>query len=215
MREPRFSMEEAIRFGWDSVKANKAYFIWMILLAWLVPLVPQLLSSYFDKKQLFAFLFFYLLAVVLSSLIAAGLTKIYLGFCDFIKLKYATLFQHWRLAWKLFVAGLLCGLVVVFGLLLLIVPGIIFAIRLQFFGYLIVDKDLGIIAALNKSFAITRGSTFNLLLFGAVYCGILMLGILCLFVGLLIAIPTVGIASAHVYRQLMKREEGAVPSGVS
>jgi hypothetical protein len=60
-----------------------------------------------------------------------------------------------------FVSGLvalvLFGLAVAAGTLLLVVPGIVAAIGLQFYSYTIVEQDLGPVAALRESWQLTRG----------------------------------------------------------
>lgn len=51
---------------------------------------------------------------------------------------------------------LLVAAIVIMGFILLIVPGIIFAIRLAFVPYLVMDKGLEPVAAVEKSWNMTR-----------------------------------------------------------
>ncbi|MEA3324508.1 MAG: hypothetical protein U9Q37_05135 [Euryarchaeota archaeon] len=64
---------------------------------------------------------------------------------------------------------ILYGFIVVGGLILLTIPGIIWAIKFQFFDYLIVDKGLGPIDALEKSSEITRGVKWDLFITEHIY----------------------------------------------
>jgi len=96
------------------------------------------------------------------------------------------------------------------GTILLIVPGVIWAVKFQFFSYFIIDKGLGPIEALKKSSAITKGVKWNLLGFDLLIGGIALLGVLALLIGLLAAIPTAMIAMAFVYRKLLAQTEGGV-----
>jgi len=63
-----------------------------------------------------------------------------------------------------FLFGLiLYTLITLVGTILLIIPGIIWGIKFQFFGYFIVDKGLEPIEALKRSAAITKGVRWSLL----------------------------------------------------
>jgi uncharacterized membrane protein len=88
--------------------------------------------------------------------------------------------------------------------ILLIVPGVIWAIKYQFYGYLIIDKKMGVMEALKKSAEMTDGIKLDLFGLGLVLLGVIILGALVLGVGLLAAIPTVWLATAYVYRKLSK-----------
>lgn len=85
---------------------------------------------------------------------------------------------------------------------MLIIPGIIWAIKFQYYGYFIVDKGLGPIKALEASSNLTDGVKWDLFLFGLLLTCIDLLGLLCLGIGLFAAIPTTIIARAFVYRRL-------------
>ena len=84
----------------------------------------------------------------------------------------------------------------------MIVPGLIWGVRFQFFGYLIVDQKLGPIEALKRSATITKGSLWQLFSLWNVIALINLLGVLCLLVGLFATLPVSMIAMAYVYRKL-------------
>lgn len=74
------------------------------------------------------------------------------------KVPYKDLFSMgWKLAWKLFATGLLVGLIVAFGLLILIIPGLIFAVWFTFTTPIIVTEKVTISQALSKSKALVKG----------------------------------------------------------
>ena len=58
---------------------------------------------------------------------------------------------------------LLYWLIVSIGLVLLVIPGLIFAIRFQFSFYYIIDKKIPVLESFSKSYALTRGSFWRLL----------------------------------------------------
>ena len=89
------------------------------------------------------------------------------------------------------------------GLILLIIPGIYLAIKYQFFSFLIVDKNMGIMESFKKSEEMTQGVKMNLLLFSLALAGINILGALVFLVGLIVTIPTTVMATVYVYRKLL------------
>lgn len=66
-----------------------------------------------------------------------------------------------RKGWKLFVpyllTSILVGLITALGLILLIIPGIIFAVWLAFSVFILMDKEGGVIDSINKSKALVKG----------------------------------------------------------
>jgi membrane-anchored glycerophosphoryl diester phosphodiesterase (GDPDase) len=79
-------------------------------------------------------------------------------------------------------AGLLVGIAVTVGSILLVVPGIILAVRLIFVPYLVVDEGLGAMDSLRESWSRTDGHFWQLLGGGIVaqlimYAGSLVFGI--------------------------------------
>jgi uncharacterized membrane protein len=96
----------------------------------------------------------------------------------------------------------LYGLIVLGGLILLIVPGIIWGIQFQFFAYYILTEGCSPVEALKKSAAITKGSKVNLFLFGLLMALVNLAGLLCLVVGLVVTVPTTLVAMAYVFRKL-------------
>jgi uncharacterized membrane protein len=88
------------------------------------------------------------------------------------------------------------------GFVLLIIPGIYLALTYGQFSYAIIDKDLGILDAFKYSKKITSGQKLQLIKMWLASAGVIILGCLALFVGLIWAVPTVLVASAYVYRKL-------------
>jgi uncharacterized membrane protein len=88
-------------------------------------------------------------------------------------------------------------------LLLLIIPGIFFGIRLKYATYLVIDKNLGPLEAIKGSWKITRGNVWNLFFLSILLGLINLLGLLCLVIGLFITVPLSMLATAFVYRKLL------------
>jgi uncharacterized membrane protein len=141
----------------------------------------------------------------LQIIVGIGFIRISLRFCDREKGEYADLFSCLPLFFPYLLASILYGLIVVGGMILLVIPGIIWAIKYMFFSYLMVDRRVGPMEAIKGSSAITKGVKGKLFLFLLALMGINLLGAMALLIGLLATIPTSMLATAYVYRKLAGR----------
>ena len=103
-------------------------------------------------------------------------------------------------------AYLLVGFGTLFGLILLIVPGLIFAIGMQMVFYVIVYEGLGPIDAMTRSWELTDGNKLN------IFVILLVAGIAALFaacvtcgIGYLLAIPLLSLIQGVMYHSLAQR----------
>jgi uncharacterized membrane protein len=215
MTTKNFSKSEAVRFGWDTMKSNLGFFIVLLIAVGLLYTVPPIIVGIVMEANVFLGLILRIADIVLGIIISMGLVKIALRFCDKEKGRFSDLFSQYRLFFNYLFASILYNLIVFGGMLLLIVPGIIWGIKFCFFDYFVVDKRLGPIEALKRSSAITRGVKWDLFVFFLMLTGINLLGALCLLIGLFAAIPTTWVAQAFVYRRLLAQTEIAPVSETS
>jgi len=201
----KFSMEEAIAFGWQTFKKNIAFFIGLIVIVFVINIIPGLISDYLSKRFVGLVILISLATWVLQAIVSMGMIKISLAFADGKTGELGDLFACANLFFKFFLGSLLYGLIVFGGLLLLVVPGIIWAIKYQLFSYYIVDQGLGPVEAIKKSGQITDGAKGSLFLFGLLLGLINILGALALVVGLFVTIPIAMVAMAYVFRKLDSR----------
>lgn len=210
MEKKNFSNKEAIKYGWGIMKANLWYFVGILIVAWLIVGIPGALADHFQKNDMgFLTLLLNIITAVLRVIISIGMIKIALKFLSEEKPKFKELFNFKGSFWRFVGGSILYGLIVVAGFILLIVPGIYWAIKYQWFGYCIVDQRLGPVQALKKSAQMTDTVKWQLLGFGLVMTGINILGFLCLFIGLFATIPTTLLAIVFVYRKLLSQTEPA------
>ena len=203
----KFSKKEAISFGWKAMNDNLGFFIGFLIVWGLLYTIPAVIAEIALERNVFLGITLRIADFALTVIISMGLVKTALRFCDNEKGRFKDLFSQYRLFFKYLFALILYSLIVFGGTLLLIVPGIIWAIKFWFFDYFVIDKKLGPIEALKKSSAITKGHKWNLFVFYLMLAGINLLGALCLLVGLFATIPTTMIANAFVYRKLLVQVE--------
>ena len=202
MNEKGFTPESAIRYGWETMKNNLGFFIGVLLLAGLTVIIPNVISTVTKKSMPVFSTCFGVLGGIFQIIVSMGLIRISLNFVDNVESRAGDLFSCIPLLLKYFIASLIYGIIVGFGLILFIVPGIIWAIKFQFYSYFIVDKGSGPIEALKRSSTITRGAKGDLFVLGLLLFLINLLGTLCLFVGLFATFPATMVALAFVFRAL-------------
>jgi hypothetical protein len=107
-------------------------------------------------------------------------------------------------------ANLLVFALIVLGLFALIVPGIIIACRLVFVSYIIMDKKLDPIEAVELSWKLTRGHGWQIFFMGFVSIFICIFGVLMLIVGIFPALMWIGSSFASLYESVLREKEKPV-----
>ena len=197
-----FSATECIRFGWETFKKRPWFFIGSYLLYLVVISVISVALNEFITYGGLASFVGTLARVAVEMLAGMGGVAFALKAHDDVEHVSLADFWHPSPFWKYTVATLLYGLIFLVGLVLVIIPGIIWGIMFGFAGYFIIDKNMWPIEALKASKHITYGHKWELFLLGILSFLIVALGFICILVGLLVAAPVVLFAFAHAYRTL-------------
>ena len=107
-------------------------------------------------------------------------------------------------------ANLLVVALIVLGCFALIIPGIIIACRLVFVSYIVMDKKLDPIEAVELSWKLTRGHGWRIFAMGLASFFIIILG-LCLFIiGIFPAMMWVSCSFATLYQSVLLEKEKPV-----
>lgn len=96
-------------------------------------------------------------------------------------------------------ANLLVSTIVAIGIVLLVVPGIIFACRLAFVRYLVLEKKMEPVQAVKESWRMTQGYAGEIFLMGLVAFFVAIGGLICLGVGIIPAVIWIRCAFASMY----------------
>lgn len=204
-----FSASECIKFGWETFKKRPGYLIGVTVLYCLISGISSSLVNHTQGG-----------VHMVLSILSWGVSLL-LGICGIAFLLRAHEdVEHVSLkdAWKPEVflnylgAYILYVLAVVGGLILLIVPGVIFALMLSQTFNLVVDRGMGPIEAMKESARITKGKKGELFLLMLMMIGIVILGVICVLVGLLVAMPVVMLAGIHAYRELSGKADAIIPT---
>jgi hypothetical protein len=113
--------------------------------------------------------------------------------------------------WNVVIANIVVGIIVGLGFVMLIVPGIIFACRLAFVPYLVVDHEMDVMDALRVSWDMTRGYGGQIFLMGLLAIPVVILGLICMIVGVFISVMWISTAFAAMYHAVETRD--GIPDG--
>lgn len=108
--------------------------------------------------------------------------------------------------WNAVVANIVVAVIIGLGMVMLIVPGIIFACRLAFVPYLVVDKEMDAMEALRVSWNMTRGYGGQIFLMGLMAFFIAIGGLILLFVGIFISIMWIKTSFAAMYYAVEQKD---------
>jgi uncharacterized membrane protein len=207
------SIKDCLLFGWNTFKLRPWFFVSVALLVLAVSLVSGtlqgVLAAMFDKTLGGALSF--LLALIVNTFVSLGVIAVYLKAHDHVDMAALSDLWHPELFVRYLVTIFLVACGTIIGLVLLIVPGIIFAIACGFARFIIVERDVKPLAALKESARLTKGNRLNLFGLMLVLIVVNIVGALALLVGLFVSIPVSVLALVHAYRTL----SGAHPESPS
>ena len=203
MEAQKFEVGDAIRFGWETTKANLSLVVILTLVAAVATGIPIAIAQGFGPGGPVLAALFGPIGAIVSLVVSVGAIRISLRLHDGGSASVRDLFAvDGTLFWRYFLASILYELIVAVGLILLIVPGVIFSVRYMFYGYAVVERNARPLEAMAQSAAATRGAWWNVSLFGLAILLLNILGALLLGVGLLVTAPMSALAAAWVYRRL-------------
>lgn len=137
--------------------------------------------------------------ILVSGPVDYGVAFAYLKAAKGDKIEIKDMFEAFQTYWNAVLASLLVGVIVIIGFILLIVPGIIFACKLAFTPYLVVDRKMGVIEAVKGSWSMTGGHAWKVFLIGLLAIPISIAGLICFGVGIILSFMWIRMAFASLY----------------
>lgn len=198
-------------YGWQQLKKNFLYFL-VIILIWGIADIP--FSKVKDMEgesnpimyalQLLGMAY----AIFFLPVIKYGGDLLILRGIRNEQLELGELVIGFRRNYiNIVLAHLVTTAITIIGFLFLIVPGIILACRLAFVSYLVMDKNMEPIAAIEKSWAMTRGHGWRIFGMGLLAIPIFIAGFICFFVGAVVSVMWIHAAFASLYHAIDQKEE--------
>lgn len=206
-----FSPTEAIAYGWDAARANIAPLAVIAVVVLAAQIISGWLQRAFDDSGLA--LVGSIASTFVSLMISLGLIRAALAIVDGRVPQIDDVLSTRDLV-PYAIASLLVAIIVGVGFVLLVIPGLIAAFLLQFFGYAIVDRTDRVaegtaavmqsdpVGALRASFQVTTRNVASVFVLGVLVVLVNIAGFLACGVGLLVTVPLTSIAIAYAWRWL-------------
>lgn len=198
-----FSSGEALRFGWKATRENLRPLLILGLLGGFCGLLQQALTRPSESPGIAPVLG--LVVQVVQAALFMAMLRVSLQICDGRSIdlnRPQDLLAHF---FSYLLTTVLLALIVAGGLVLLVVPGVVWALRFGYAPFLVADAGHDPIEALRESARLTAGAKRQLLGFAVLALLVNLLGAMALGVGLLVTVPTTTIAAGHVMRLLQAR----------
>ena len=106
---------------------------------------------------------------------------------------------------EIMLANLLSTFIILIGFIFLIIPGIIFAIKLAFVPYLVMDKQMKAMDAIKASWNMTTGYGWQIFFMGLLSFFIVIGGLILLVVGIFPAVMWIHASLASLYMAVENR----------
>lgn len=209
MSKNTLSIKSAISFGWESFFNNSKFALGSIGILIALSILVEILkttSNLIIDTDVLNFIFevaFNIAAIYITFGILKGCIMATNKKQPKLEILKKTTFNQFA---GYFAITVLLSLAVLFGLVLLIIPGIYLALRFAVVEYIYIDKNLPIFENFKESSRLTKGNKFKILGFWLVLGLFNLAGLLTLVVGLLLTIPASFFAAAHFYKQLTEQK---------
>ena len=159
----------------------------------------------FSFLNIFTIAFFIFLVAPLKY----GAYKVFLNIIRGGEIEMKELFYGFKDYINIVLANLLLGAIIGIGFVFLIVPGIIFACRLAFVPYLVVDKKMEAVKAVEESWRMTRGHGWTIFLMALMTIPIGIAGLAALGIGIIFSIIWANLAFAAIYAIVIAKKENS------
>ncbi len=214
---PRITVSGSYHYAW---KQLGKYFLLFFVIALLLSIAdaPTSVGKDADKDvgpywvmlQMVVVAYWFLILPVFNY----GGDLLYLQGVRNEKMDLTTLLSGFRENYlSIILTHLLCFTLIGIGFIFLIIPGIILACRLVFVSYLVMDKRLEPVAAIEKSWAMTRGHGWKIFWMAMLGILIFIAGIICFIVGAFISYMWIKAAFASLYYAIDLQEHAQVTYG--
>lgn len=198
------SYGEIFSFAFKKTKENFIFLFGLLVIFAVLSVLNSSIQQAFRQDLGVLVVFIGLAFSLVNVLLELGYLKIILKLIEGTKPSYKELYMHYPQFIDFLLAGIIAGLLIAGGLILLVLPGIYLAVRLQFTPLFVADKGLKPIEAVKGSWELTRGKWMKVFVFDLLLIGLNILGLLALVIGLLVTIPMSSIAFVHFYKNLSK-----------
>ncbi len=199
------SVGSSYNLSWENLKKNFVELLLLIVISIAASIPAGIMrvgaeATGFGAGGVFLGLFGIVFWLFISAPITYGVAYVFLQLIRGEKFNVSAVFDGFKSNYiNVILANLLTSAIVIAGFLFLIIPGIIFACKLAFVPYLVMDKKMEAVEAVKTSWEMTKGHTLTIFLIGLLAIPIVIMGLLMLVVGLIPASMWIEGAFAAIY----------------
>lgn len=210
-RKPEATIAGSYGYGWQQMWKHFLYlFLVMIIVG--IAESPASVVRDSDADNSAGMIILQILAAVywllVFSVVKYSGDLMYLRAIRNEKFEISEMFDGFRKNYiNIILANLLTFAIIGLGFVLLIVPGIILACRLAFVSYLVMDKNMEPVAAVEKSWEMTKGHGWQIFGMGLLVIPIVIGGLICFIVGIVFSIIWISTAFASMYHAVDLEEK--------
>jgi uncharacterized membrane protein len=210
-RKPQATISGSYGYGWQQMKKHFLYFFLILLIV----AIAESPASMAQKSELDHTAFTVLLqlfsaayALLLLPVITYGADLLYLRGIRNEEIDFSEIFVGFKEKYvNIVLANLLKFAIIGMGFVFLIVPGIILLCRLAFVSLLVMDKGLDPIAAVEKSWQMTKGHGWKIFGMGLLAIPVFIAGLLCFIVGAFVAVMWISAAFTALYHAIDSEDQ--------
>ncbi|MEJ2740548.1 MAG: hypothetical protein P8105_12125 [Dehalococcoidia bacterium] len=223
---PEIGVGASYGYGWKQLWKH----FWMLLLIGIIVFAISLVASLFTQGisalgglggigagvdvaiaiTAISVVFSLAYSIFLTNPLGYGVAFVYLKATRDDQVEVKDMFEAFRCYWDAVLASLLVGLIVIVGIIFLIVPGIIFACKLAFVPYLVIDRKIGAIDSIKESWRMTGGYAWKVFLLYLLGIPIAIAGFICLGIGVIPASMWINTALATLYYAVSSKGQAAI-----
>lgn len=210
-KKPKATTSGSYGYGWQQMKKNFLYFFLILLIVGIAESPASLArESELDNSaiQMLLQVLSATYALLILPVFTYGGNLLYLRGIRNEEIDFSELFVGFREKYvNIVLANLLKFAIVGIGFVFLIIPGIILLCRLAFVSLLVMDKDLDPIAAIEKSWQMTRGHGWRIFGMALLAVPVFIAGLICFLVGAVVAVMWISAAFTALYHAIDLEEK--------
>jgi len=198
---PEANVSGVFGHSWEILKKNIPELL-LVLFVQILLSVPMGFSGRFFNMYAGMFttgLFNFIYGMLILMPISYGASWVFLKAVRGEPFRVQDIFFAYQSFGNVLLANLLVVLIVGAGFVMLIVPGIIFACKLAFVPYLVMDEKMEAVDAVRKSWNMTSGYAGTIFLMGIVSFFVALGGLISFIIGIFPAMIWIDLAFATIY----------------
>jgi hypothetical protein len=199
---PEPTVSDVYGHGWTTLKKYFPELLLVLFIQLLLSIPMGFTSMFFNMEYagtVTTGLFNFIYGVLVLMPVSYGTSWVYLKAVRGEPFRAQDIFFAYQSFGNILLANVLVFLIVGAGFVMLIIPGIIFACKLSFVPYLVMDEKMEAVDAVRKSWNLTNGHTGTIFLMVVAAFFVGLCGLICFIVGIIPAGIWISLAFAAIY----------------